>query len=158
MTLKNRFRLIVGLSLAFAVASAVPSFFLGGISEEWKIVLQWHGNEGVFEKLLDNLPESGVARAGLLIVLISFLTYVVAVQVGMFLFWRFARVGYLLLTAGFVVLVSLDGLVVMTPFEAALCQLSLILDGAVLAIAYLQPISSYFEKLPNPSINTDARR
>ena len=71
--------------------------------------------------------------------------FTVAVQVGMFWFWRFARTGYVLLVALFLVAIPFDGLVVMTPIEAALYDIALILDGAVITMAYLQPIASYFE-------------
>ncbi|MCK9285804.1 MAG: hypothetical protein M0P39_16160 [Rhodocyclaceae bacterium] len=86
MTLKNRFRLVVGLSLGFAVASLVAGLMVGDISEDWKAVLEWHGNEGVFEWLLANLPESTVSRVSMLIALSLFLVFVAVVQIGMFLF------------------------------------------------------------------------
>ena len=71
--------------------------------------------------------------------------FAIAVYIGMFLFWRFARFGFVCLTALSVVLVPFDGLVVMAPVEASLLQLALIIDGVIVAMAYLPPIGGQFE-------------
>lgn len=63
----------------------------------------------------------------------------------MFLFWQFARIGYLVSTLAFALVVLFDGLVVMIPLQASLYELSLILDGIVIAMSYLQPFKGFFE-------------
>ena len=145
MAPKNVFRIVVALSTALLIAGAVAAAFPGQISEEWKPLLQWHGNGGITEHLVENIPENYWTRAVLLLFAIGFLVFTIAVLIGMFLFWRFARFGFVCLTALSVVLVPFDGLVVMAPVEAALFQLALILDGVVVAMAYLPPIRGQFE-------------
>lgn len=145
MTQKNLFRLLVALPLALSIASSVAGLYPGNLSDDWKIVLEWNGNEGIFEGLTENIPESTFARVALFIVSAVFLVIAVAIQIGMFLFWRFARIGYVLGTLIFIFVVPFNGLVVMVPLEAAMYELLLTLDGVVIAVAYLQPISGYFE-------------
>jgi hypothetical protein len=74
------------------------------------------------------------------------LAYSAAVAVGLFLFWRFARFGFVLICALTLALVPFDGLVVMTPLVAALYDLSLVIDGVVVAMAYLPPVRNEFER------------
>jgi hypothetical protein len=50
------------------------------------------------------------------------------------------------ITAASVLLTSFGGLSVMLPVEAAFVELTLLLEGAVVALSYSQPFSSYFEK------------
>ena len=145
MAPKNVFRILVGLSIALIIAGAVAAIFPGHMSEEWTTLAQWHGNGGVSEQLTENLPENYWVRAVLLLLAVGFLAFAIAVLIGMFLFWRFARFGFVCLTALSVVLVPFDGLVVMAPIEASLLQLALILDGVIVAMAYLPPISGQFE-------------
>ena len=145
MAPKNAFRIVVALSGALIIAGAVAAMFPGQIPEDWATLLQWHGNGGISEQITENIPESYWARAILLLVGFGFLAFTIAVLIGMFLFWRFARFGFVCLTALSVVLVPFDGLVVMAPIEAALFQLALILDGVIVAMAYLPPIGRLFE-------------
>lgn len=146
MAPKNVFRIVVGLSIAFTIASAVAALLPGKMSEDWTTLLQWHGNSGVSEQLIANIPESYWVRAVLSLLAVGFLAYAIAIIIGMFVFWRFARFGFIFLTALSIVLVPFDGLVVMTPVEAALFQLVLVLDGVIVAMAYLPPICGQFEK------------
>ncbi len=145
MAPKNIFRTLVALSIAVAIAGVVAAVFPGQISEEWTTLLQWHGNSGISEQLAENIPENYWVRVVLLLFAIGYLAFVIAVLVGMFLFWRFARFGFVCLTALCVAFVPFDGLVVMTPVEAALFQLALILDGVIVAMSYLPPIRGQFE-------------
>jgi hypothetical protein len=145
MSPKMFFRVLVGLSLSVAIAISVLAFWPVESSEEWRAVLEWHGNGGIVEYLSRNFPNGGWAQSVLFLILVVPFGFTVAVQIGMFLFWRFARTGYVLLAALFLVVTLFDGLVVMTPIEAALYNIALILDGAVITMAYLQPIASYFE-------------
>jgi hypothetical protein len=73
------------------------------------------------------------------------LILLIAIQVGMFLFWRWARVGYICLTGIAIILVGFSGLMVMRPLEMAVDQLACIVPGAIIAMAYLQPVKSYFD-------------
>jgi len=149
MTQKNIFRSFVALSLAFTTASIIAGIFPGHISEDWKIVLEWNGNEGLLLGLAENIPESGTMRVAFFIAATAFVSVMLAVQIGMFLFWRFARISYLLLALIFVLLAAFDGLIVMTPLEASLNQATLILDGVIIGMAYLPPVNGYFESRTN---------
>lgn len=133
------------MSLALEIGSALAGAYPGAISEDWKTVLEWSGNGGYFEWLVESVPEQTFFHVVLLILLVLFLAIVIAVQIGMFLFWQFARTGYLISTLAFSMVVPFDGLVVMTPLQASLYELSLILDGVVIAMSYLQPVKGYFE-------------
>lgn len=146
MTPRNAFRTVVALSIALTIAGAIAAAFPGQLSEEWKTLLLWHGNSGVTTHLTENLPESRLTLALLLLLAAGLFGYAIAVVIGMFLFWRFARFGFVLLSALTVALVPFDGLVVMTPLEAATFQLTLILDGVIVAMSYLPPIRSEFER------------
>jgi hypothetical protein len=145
MTQKNIFRLFVAISLALEIGSALAGVYQGAISEDWKTVLEWSGNGGYSEWLTESVPEQTFFKVVLLIVVVLFLAIVVAVQIGMFLFWQFARIGYLVSTLAFALLVLFDGLVVMVPIQASLYDLTLILDGIIIAMSYLQPFKGFFE-------------
>ena len=145
MAAKNVFRIVVGLSIALMIAGAVAAVFPGQMSEDWTTLVQWHGNGGISEQISGSLPENYWLRAVLLILAVGFLAFAIAVYIGMFLFWHFARFGFVCLTALSVVLVPFDGLVVMAPVEASLLQLALIIDGVIVAMAYLPPIGGQFE-------------
>jgi hypothetical protein len=139
------FRVLVGLSLGVTIAISGAAFWILESSEDWRAVLEWHGNGGIMEYFSTNLPASGWPQPVLVLLLVVAAGLTLAVQVGMFLFWRFARTGYVVLAALFLVVTLFDGLVVMTPIEAALHDIALILDGVIITMAYLQPIASYFE-------------
>ena len=112
--------------------------FPGQLPEDWKTLLEWNGNGSIIDELLEN-------RWLLFGVGIPLVILAIATQIGMFLFWRFARPVYAALTAVFVLLTSFWGISVLLPVEAALGELSLLVEGAVIALSYSQPFSSYFE-------------
>ena len=141
MSAKNLFRCLVAISLGSALASIAATHFPGDVPEEWKTLLEWHGNGSVTDDLVAN-------RWLLFGVGIPFLALValwVVAQIGLFVFWRFARPLYAGLTAAFVLLEPFFGISVLLPIEAAFGELSLITNGAVIALSYSQPFSSYFE-------------
>lgn len=145
MTPQNVFRFVVALSLLLAIITAVSGVYAENIPEDWKALLEWNGNGGVSEHALNNHAKDGLSRVALLVLGIGFVVFVVAVQIGMFLFWRFARTGYVVLTGGFVALTAFDGIVVTLPVQEAFYELTLLVDGAVIAMSYLSPIGAYFE-------------
>jgi len=145
MTPQSLFRSIVALSLVLSIICAVSGQFPGSIPDDWKTVLEWNGNGGLIEYATNNIPADNFARIGLLLLLLACLVLVVAAQIGMFLFWRFARTGYVVLTGAFILLTAFDGLVVTVPVQESLYELTLVVDGMVIAISYLNPIGAYFE-------------
>lgn len=145
MAPKNVFRIVVALALALTMASVLAAALPGDVPATWDAVLQWSGNGGVWEQLAANIPETIFGRVVLGVLIAALAILGLAIQIGMFLFWRFARIGYVCLTGLLVILAPFEGLVVMVPLEAALYQLALIITGTVIAMAYLQPVGSYFD-------------
>ena len=146
MTPKTLFRILVGAILLGVLGGAVTVFFPGNISEEWRTATEWNGNGGFYERFADlELPSHAVARAAVIGLLVILLFFLLSVYVGLFLFWRFARLANLLLTALFLVIAPWAGLVVLLPFEAAFYDFTMMCEGAVLALSYTPPIKDYFE-------------
>src|SRR5712664_1708091 len=132
MAAQNFFRSVVALSLLLSIITAVSGPFAGEIPDDWNTLLEWSGNRGVVEYVSSNLPTGNIARIALVLAGIGFLAYAVAVQIGMFLFWRFARTGYVVLTGAFVLFTAFDGIVVTLPVQEAFYELTLLVDGAVI--------------------------
>jgi hypothetical protein len=145
MAPRNRFRFIVAISVALTVVTGILDYTWHPSSPEWAAVLEWDGNGGVLQYLKHNLPATVVGRVVLFLSLLALLIYMIAVQIGLFLFWSFARIGYVLLVAFFTVVATLDGLAVAAPWEVALGTLSCVLDGAIICLSYVAPISRHFE-------------
>src|SRR5688572_13469678 len=112
MSPKAFFRVLVALSLAAVLAISATTIWPPASPDEWSPVLEWHGNGDILEHLSGRVPVGGWALLVPVLVAIATVAFVVAVQIGMFLFWRPARAGYVALTAMFLVLVVFDGLVV----------------------------------------------
>jgi hypothetical protein len=146
MSPKSFFRSLVGLSLIISFAISAAGIWPIASPTEWGPVLEWSGNGGVLERLHANAPTDGRPWYAFVVVLGTALVLVTAVQVGMFLFWRFARFGYVVMAGLFVVWTLFDGLLVMTSIEAALYDVTLVLDGVIIAMSYLPPVASYFEQ------------
>jgi hypothetical protein len=101
-------------------------------------LLEWNGNGRIIDEVVaDRWLLFGVG--------IPLVVLVTAAQIGMFFFWRFARPVYAGLIAVFVLLAPFSGITILLPIEAAFEELSLLVDGAVIALSYSQPFSSYFE-------------
>jgi hypothetical protein len=145
MAPQNFFRCVVTLSLLLSIITAVSGIYAENIPEDWNTLLEWSGNGGVLEHATNNLPKDNTARIALLLLGLGFVAFVTAVQIGMFLFWHFARTGYVVLTGAFVIFTAFDGIVVTVPVQEAFYELTLLVDGAVIAMSYLSPISAYFE-------------
>ena len=153
MSIKNIFRLLVGASLMLVLAGIIVAAYPGNISEDWKTILEWSGDGGVMMQLGSSLMDMP-GRTLYIGLLVGFIGFIFAVQIGLFMFWRFARVSYLVLTLLFCLFTVFDGLMVFVPMELAIYQLSLLCDGAIITMAYMSPIKEYFEA-SNMSGRTD---
>ena len=91
MTHKIAFRLLAALSLVAAIASGVMAAYPGDIPGDWKTVLEWHGDGSHLSPVLDNAFASGVGQLALIGLALALGLFAVATQIGIFLFWRFAR-------------------------------------------------------------------
>jgi hypothetical protein len=91
---------------------------------------------------------------------IAFLVAWLLASVGLLFFQNWGRHLFLTLALLGMIDLALSGLVVYTPFEHAFSRFQSLLDGAVLALAYLSPVRDCFA-LQAPSNNTverDARK
>ena len=149
MTQKNLFRLLVALSLAAGITGTLIAAFPGNISADWKTVLEWQSDGSVLLQIFEIEPKQNLRNVLLFVFGVGVLLFVFAVQIGMFLFWHFARPSYAVLSAIFILLSLFDGLQIMIPMEVLFYDLALLLDGAIIAMSYLSPISGYFEKRIN---------
>jgi hypothetical protein len=138
MSPQNLFRCLIVISLGCALAAVGVTQLPGDIPQDWKTAFEWNGNGS----LVDALWANPWFLFGLGI---PFALLGIASLIGMFVFWRFARPVYAALTGLSVLLTLFGGLVVQLPAEAALMELSLLADGAVVALSYSPPFSSYFE-------------
>lgn len=145
MTHKSVFRLLIGCSVLSGVASVLFSYFPGEIPADWYSLLQWDGDGGFMpgsDEDGEDSTRSNWILLGLSVGLV--LVYLVSL-VGMFLLWRPARTVFVLITVAGTLWMFFYGLVVMLPAETALYELGLLLDGAIIAMSYLEPIKSHFE-------------
>ena len=144
---KAFFRVLLVASFLGIVAGAFISIFPGNISEDWRTITTWNGNGGFYESLdVSAFPTSIVGRIGLIALLVVVLLVLVGVYVGLFLFWRYARLCNLLLTILFVLIAPWAGLVVLLPLEASIYDFTMLCDGAVIALSYTSPIKDHFER------------
>lgn len=146
MTHKTVFRLLAALSLIVVIATGVVTAFPGDVSSDWKAVLAWHGNGAAGMEFYEAALEGNLGRVFLWLIGIAFVIFVAATQIGIFFFWRFARLSYAVLAMLMFFYSPFAGLSVMLPLQAALWELALFLDGAIVAMSYLPPINGYFKK------------
>lgn len=74
-------------------------------------------------------------------------------------FQNWARHLYLTLSVLGLVLAPFSGFVVQAPLDTLLGNAALIMDGAILAMAYLSPLAQNFQnKAPNTALNPDAQK
>ena len=149
MNSKALFRLLVAATLVFAIAGGLVAAFPGNISDDWRTVTEWNGNGGFYE-WFDQfaLPANVIVRGALIALIVILGLFLVSVYVGLFLFWRFARIANVILTVIFVVVAPWAGLVILLPIEAGLYDLTMLCEGALIAFSYASPIKQHFESKP----------
>lgn len=143
MTPKALFRTLIVASLFGYLAGILVVVFPGPLSEDWETLLEWNGNSGIYETL-DRFLEQKFGAVALIALLLACLSLDIAVWFGLFFFWRWARLGNLLLTALFLLLTPWSGLVISLPLEAAIYDFTSLSRGAVIAMSYLSPIKELF--------------
>ena len=143
-----RVTLILGPLLAGA-AAAYNWVASPGFSQEWQDALTWSGEGGIFpmnEEELTAATLMAAAQVG------GFALIALANQVALFFYWGPSRIIYLILCLlGFGVTPFL-GLVVQTPLEALLYDLSLFTSGMTLALAYFSAVAKRFRGLRNEEL------
>ena len=138
MTPKTLFRALLVVALGCGLAAMAVTQAPGEVPPDWKTAFEWNGNGSVLEPLWKK-------PWFLLGIGAPFALLALASLIGMFFFRPFARPLYAATTAVSVLITLFDGLVVQLPSQAALMSLSLMVDGAVIALSYSPPFSSYFE-------------
>ncbi len=80
-------------------------------------------------------------------------------SVGLFFFQNWARHLFLILYVVGTLLIPLSGFSAQGPMENFFGQIATVLDGAILALAYLSPLAQNFQnKAPNTAHNPDAQK
>ncbi|HVJ11295.1 MAG TPA: hypothetical protein VNC62_06960 [Burkholderiales bacterium] len=125
MSGKNLFRCLVAISLFCSLAATAVPQLATDAPPDWSAVFEWNGNGGYWEDLEAN-------RWLLLGLGIPFVILA-------------ARPAYAAVVAIMVLSTPFAGLVVQLPIEATWWSLTGIVDGAIIALSYSQPFSSYFE-------------
>jgi hypothetical protein len=147
MNPKTLFRLLLIAPLLGMVVGALVPASPYEISEDWRTISEWHGNGGFYERLGPFASSSStLVRFAEIWLFAVCLILLLTVYVGLFLFWRFARLANLLLTIAFLVSAPWAGLVVLLPVEAALFDFTTLCEGAVIALCYASPVKNYFER------------
>lgn len=126
----------------------------GYVSEDWRALLQWDGNGGLFDQLPSERPSRLTERIVVVVSVVAsagFVLFALAVQIGMLFYWRFARPASLAVTMIVVALTPFLGVSVTLPLENMLYDVGALCDGAALAMAYSSPISERFNKVQSPA-------
>ncbi len=103
----------------------------------------WYSNEEL--QILDlggfgsKLPASQIYYWGTLILWL-------AISVGLFFYNKIARTAFVVSLIYFLVVGLFDGILVLSPIEAALSQIITLSDGALLVIMYLTSINAKFNE------------
>lgn len=131
--MKNLFRYIVAIStLLFLILWLLPFFDYLWLSEEELSLLAATGYGSY-------IPNHPVIFWGL------FVSWVAA-SLGLFFFIPFARTAFLVLVVVSSIANFFWGFRVDTPLSIGIAGLVALSDGAIIAMAYLTSVSSYFEK------------
>src|SRR5687767_9565250 len=90
------FRSLIIVTLILGAASGVVASFPGDVPEDWSTIMEWHGNGGYYDYIEHTLsPASALERVVWIALLVGLLFLLLGVYVGLFLFWRFARMANL---------------------------------------------------------------
>jgi hypothetical protein len=147
MTLTTLFRVLVVAAPVLAVLGVVANHFgAAHVSQDWRDILAWSGDGAWIPD-----PSSIWQTQRMLAISVVFLYVIVVIaalvaQVGLFLFWRFARPLAVVLTVLGEALVLGFGLSVFLPLEQVFYDLCLLSEGAILALAYFSPLHARFDQ------------
>jgi len=138
------FRLSVVGSVVLSLVAVVYSFAAEGtFSQDWRDLMEWNGDGGIFP---DDLEEATVwtwIAWGALLVL-AFVSLVN--QVLLFFYWGPSRLIYLISCIVIYPTTLAFGLSILTPVESMLYELAAFLSGATLALAYYSPVAGHFTR------------
>jgi hypothetical protein len=84
---------------------------------------------------------------------VPWFTFWLIASIGLFFFQNWARYLFLFLYVLSLALAPFSGFSVKGPLESFFGEITAVLDGAILAMAYLSPLSAAFTRSPNPPLN-----
>jgi hypothetical protein len=147
------FRTLILASLALAILGGVVSLSPGHIPETWQQALDLHGDGGYWQHLESSAEGDDAALAvnhsvlgfiGLIILAVI----LIALWVGLFFFWRPSRTVNVVVTVLYAASLPWAGLSVYLPIQAMFAEISVLLQGAIIALSYSPPIKHLFEHRP----------
>ena len=79
-----------------------------------------------------------------------------AVAIGVYVFNPIARTVYFVMVMVFLAITPFSGMRAFTAIDQFLLEVTMLLDGAILALAYLSSVSGEFATKPNKSLQPSA--
>jgi len=122
--------LIIFSYVVYAVFFFMPSFEMYLYEKEVLDALTWSGY-------------GAIVSSNQIVSYIFFLGYTIAL-LGLFYFKSWARILFIILTVLSVILTGLSGVIVLPSVEGALLNMTILADGATVAIMYFTSISAKF--------------
>lgn len=145
MSAKGVFRGLLVAYLLFGLGGVLVSFFPGNISADLRTVMEWSGHGAWLDLYSQPLRDLPVSLWGLVILQLALLIVSFGSYIGLFFFWRPARLGYVVTSLLWAATTSISGLSVRLPLEGFFYHIAIICEGAVLALCFTSPIKEYFE-------------
>ena len=130
--MKSIFRSLVVLSyVTYAVFFFIPYFDAYIYEQNTMLALTWNGYGAV-------IPFNTFS------IYLMLAAYSV-ITIGLFFFYSWARLSFLVITAVSVALVGLQGIAVIPPMDGLLVYITNLIDGALIVFMYLTSISNRFK-------------
>ena len=143
-----RFLVVASLLLPF-LGAAYELAVTSRLSEDEQILLQWSGHGGIFDGVFE-AESDGTFSGGPVSALISLAMLVVVlglllVQIGLFFFRRWARTWWTVTALVFLPSPLFFGWSVSLPFAQFCYDLSMAMNGGILALCYASPLALAFQ-------------
>lgn len=135
------FRILLAVYILIAVASGISDFATRNMLPE--PLREYHAAEYASEMSQNDWL---LAFGGMTVLALAVIS-----TIGLFLFWRPARLLYTLSYVITYVLIFLMGPTVSTPLTAFLVDLGTFLGGVIWALIYFSPLKEYFEPVREPA-------
>jgi hypothetical protein len=148
------FRLSIILPLILSGAGVIYAFTAReSFSQDWQDLMAWHGDGGILPDNLSTTPLSiwiviGAFGVVTLVALIN--------QVLLFFYWKPSRIIFLASCILLYPTALLLGLTVLTPVESLLYELSTLITGITLALAFYSPVAERFRMEETVSGNAES--
>jgi len=144
MSMKNIFRFLVVVSILFPIIGMVwTEYSMANQIEEVQELQAWNGYGGMlwFHPDETEIPMSFIVAVGTALLLL--LTCIVAIT-GLLFFKKWARTLMVIVTIVGFAFLPFIGVVIIMPISATLESISTVCFGALIAMAYLEPLKNEF--------------